>query len=111
MKSDGGKMLIDDEIRAAVYLRIAELFHVDQSLIEDGWVFGRDLIPSFVSDFKYNELDILHDDFLYAANKNIRKRINRGEFLICSVGGFWRYMVECYKESPGRVHDVLNLPK
>lgn len=69
--------------------------------------FGEDLFASFVSDFRYNELDQVLHDLRDVADREICKELDAGTVLIQTVGDYCEHMVRCYKTKPKDVAMLL----
>jgi hypothetical protein len=71
--------------------------------------FGKDLKPSFVSDFKDNELDRLDYDIKDVADRAVRKQLESGNLVIRTVADYCDHMVRCFRANPQEVSRVLSL--
>ena len=108
--TNSGKNFSDEEIRQAAKKHIANIFKINHDDLSYDAVFGKDLKPSFVSDWKDNELDIISDDIHDVADRQIQKEWKAGASIILTVGDFCEHMVRCYHRKYGwSVADILGL--
>ena len=98
-----------EKIREHSLKRIVDLFGIDPKSLSNDLVFGKDLKSSFVSDFKQNEFDKIHNDILDAADDSILKELNSGAFEVRTVGDYCEYMLRCYSSNPGEVKHILKM--
>ncbi len=102
-------MNLEKTIRDRALVRLAEVFQVPVSSLGDEFRFGVDLKASFVSDFRRNELDLIHDDIHDVADKSIAKELRSERLIIRTVGDYCAYMVRCSGTKPKDVAKVLKL--
>ncbi len=89
--------------------RIAQVFSVDKADLRLDHVFGEDLKPSFVSDFRRNELDILNDDVLDVSDRSTLKDIRSGKLVLKSVGDYCDHIIKCYETNKEEVCSLLGV--
>ncbi len=89
--------------------RIGHLFNVDPKSLSNDLVFGEDLKSSFVSNFKLNEFDKIHNDILDVADALILNELNSGALEIRTVGDYCAYMVRCYLTNEDEVKHILKM--
>ena len=96
-------------IRERALLRVAGVFHIPVETLRREQVFGVDLNPSFVSDFRRNELDQIGDDITDVADRAVVKQLESGQLVIRTVGDYCDHMVRCYEMKPEDVKHVLEM--
>ncbi|MBL1415745.1 hypothetical protein MK852_03090 [Shewanella benthica] len=99
----------NEKIYYKALTRVAEVFGVSSESLNEESRFGFDLKPSFVSDFKYNELDQINHDIHDSATKTIAKEMEKGNLVIETVKDYCEYMVRCYQVNPKEVSYILKL--
>jgi hypothetical protein len=97
------------KLREAARLRIAQVFNVPSDLLASGAQFGVELKSSFVSDFRANEYDQIHNDIRDVADRQILKDLGSGALVIRTVGEYCDHMVRCYRSKPDEVNRILKL--
>lgn len=100
-------MLSEGYISMLAVARIASIFNMPTSSIKTDMTFGVDLIATFKSDFRENELDRVYYDIQNAANREIYKKLERGEIEIQTVEDYCKYMIYCYHFNPNNVIRIL----
>jgi hypothetical protein len=103
--------LSDEELRQAAKLRVANVFKMNPDTLGENAVFGETLKASFVSDFKYSELDKIDFDIRDVADKKTLKELGSGTLVIRTVGDYCEHMVRCYRTKPEEVIYVLQIKK
>jgi hypothetical protein len=96
-------------IRERAYLRIAEIFNIPVEQLRLDSMFGEYLKPSFVSDFRHNELDRVDQDIHDVADRKIIRELREGVIIIRTVGEYCDFMVRCYETKPEDVNKILRL--
>lgn len=96
-------------IREHALARIAEIFGIPVTQLRQDTKFGEDLKASFVSDFRFNELDKVDFDIRDVADRKITKELNKGEATIYTVGDYCNHMVRCYETMSDEVSRILRL--
>lgn len=102
-------MELEATIRDRALARLAEVFQMPVSSLRDELQFGVDLKASFVSDFRRNELDLIHDDIHDVADRSIAKELRSDRLIIRTVGDYCAHMVRCNSAKPKDVAKVLKL--
>ncbi|MFA6173060.1 MAG: hypothetical protein WC334_03500 [Kiritimatiellales bacterium] len=97
-------------IREHALARIAEIFDIPVTQLRQDTKFGEDLKASFVSDFRFNELDKVYFDIGDVADRQITKELKRGEGTIYTIEDYCNHMVRCYETKPEDVSKILRLP-
>ncbi|MGE0383047.1 MAG: hypothetical protein AB7O90_19615 [Hyphomicrobium sp.] len=101
--------ICDESIRRHALLRISRLFNVEAGSLPTDASFGKELRPSFVSDFKVNEFDRLDNDIKDVADREILKELRSGVLTIRTVRDYCEHMVRCYRTRPDEVIHVLQI--
>jgi hypothetical protein len=101
----------EQTLRECAFARIAAIFSVQAEQLRDDTKFGEDLKSTFVSDFRYNELDQVLHDIRDVADRKIIKELNKGLLTICTVGEYCDHMVRCYETMPDEVSRILSIPQ
>lgn len=99
----------NEKIYSKAKQRVAEVFAVPEAELSGESRFGSDLQGSFVSSFKYNELDQILHDIRDVAIKSIAEEIEKGCLMIATVDDNCEHMVRCYEENPQGVSSILKL--
>jgi hypothetical protein len=100
---------IEETIRDRARARVAQVFGLTPEALSLSAEFGKDLKPSFVSDFKDNELDRLDHDIKDVADRAVRKQMESGKLVIRTVGDYCDHMVHCFRVNPEEVSRLLGL--
>lgn len=87
----------EKKIRKRALFRLAGIFHLPAAELTEKHRFGVDLKPSFVSDFRRNELDRINDDIHDVANGDTIKEFKSGNLVVQTVGDYCDHMVRCSK--------------
>ena len=82
-------------IRERALLRVAGVFRIPVETLRPEHVFGVDLKPSFVSDFRRNELDQIDDDIHDVADQAVAKQFESGQLVIRTVGDYCNHLIRC----------------
>jgi len=98
---------MNESLRNKILSHIASVLKVPSESLNDEMRFGIDIKPSFVSDFKYNELDILIEDMRDACSGKILTEWNRGEINTETVGEYIEHIIRCYNENPKLVTKLI----
>lgn len=101
-------MELETVVRDKALLRLADIFQVSVTSLHDDLILGADLKASFVSDFRRNELDLVHDDVYDVADRSLTKELMSGRLVIRTVGDYCSHMIRC---SRVRMADVARLLK
>lgn len=99
-------METNDAIRRKALQRLANIFKISIDSLHGEMQF-QDLKASFVSIFKRNEFDIIHDDIRDVANAQIIKKLENGDLEIKTVDDYINHMICCYSDNPNTVINVL----
>jgi hypothetical protein len=93
---------VDNEgnIRLKSLARLAKIFNLSKIELTEDMVFATDLKPSNVSSWKRNEYDIILDDIRDASNRELLKKIDRGELEIITVADYINHMINCFSDKP-----------
>lgn len=102
---------IENLIRQHALRRLASVFKVNVESLSLNARFGIDLKASFVSDFKFNEFDIIYNDIEDVSDKFMLKAFSNGELEIKTVADYCTHMIRCYAVKPQYVANLLSLPK
>lgn len=100
----------EQTIRECAFARIATIFGVPVEQLRLDTKFA-DMKVSFVSNWRFNELDEVYFDISDAADRKITKELSRGEGTIYTVGDYCDHMVRCYETKPKIVSKILRLPE
>jgi hypothetical protein len=98
-----------EEIREAAIARVATLFGVNPRILEGEMVFGSDLVASFVSDFRHNELDKVDHDIRDVADRESLAAFSSGTLVIRTVADYCEHMIKSYRTNPEEVVRLLGL--
>lgn len=101
----------EETIRERALVRIAEVFNILVEKLRLDFVFGEDLKPSFVSDWRENEFDKLYYDIRDVADRKIARELSKGVIIIRTVRDYCDHMVRCYETKPKDVCEILGLPE
>lgn len=108
--SEGNKMeQMAEAIRNCARARVARFFGMAPESLSLSAQFGKDLKPSFVSEFRHNEFDKVDQDIKDVADREIRKQLESGELVIRTVADYCDHMVRCYGNNPEEVARLLGL--
>lgn len=110
--TEGGEMKsIGDEeiIRQKSLARIANVFSISADGVSLSDRFGVELKPSFVSDFKDNELDVINNDIHDVASRKEVADLDSGKLVITTVGDYCDFMVRCSRSNPSEVAYLLKM--
>jgi hypothetical protein len=102
-------MDIEDRIRKKSIARVAEIFRITPEEVRLGSTFGIDLKASFVSDFKDNELDVIHNDIHDVADKSTLAMLASEHLVVRCVADYCEHMVVCFNLKPKEVAYILSL--
>ena len=83
-----------------VYFKFWVLVNMPLKALSLKHQFGVDLKPSFVSDFRRNELDQVNDDIHDVADRTITEELESGLLVIQTVGDYCNHMIRCSKTKP-----------
>lgn len=100
---------LEKRIRECALSRIADIFGVPVEQLRHELIFGKDLNASFVSDFRFNQLDQVFHDIRDVADRKITREFSKGLLTICTVGEYCDHMVRCYETMPEEVSRILGL--
>lgn len=98
---------VNDVLRQNILLYLSKVLNTPVELLKDEMILGVDIKPSFVSDFKYNELDALIEDLRDIGSGAIAKEWKRGDVKIESVGDCVKYISRCYDAKPKLVSNLI----
>ena len=103
------KEFSEEEVRQAALRRVASVFNLSIAALTPELRFGNDLKASFVSDFKYNELDTLLHDVHDVADRQTLAAFGSGALVIRTIADYCEHMVRSYRTKPDDVIYLLRL--
>jgi len=109
MKAVKRKEFSDEDVRQAALRRVASVFDLSIAALTPEMTFGKDLHATFVSDFKYNELDTLLHDVRDVADRPTLKAFDTSALVIRTIADYCEHMVRSYRTKPDDVIYVLRL--
>ena len=98
-----------DTIRQNALLRLSQIFNVPVEALRPEYRFGEDLKPSFVSDFRDNELDQVNCDIHDVADRATVRDFVSGHLIIWTVEEYCQHMIQCSRTKPKAVQWVLRM--
>ena len=99
-----------NEVRSYALKRISDVFSVPFDSLKYDDKFGVDLNCTYVSDLKFNEIDMIYHDLRDVATREILEEIEDGLVVINTVGEYCEYMVRCSDVNAEEVAYVLGIP-
>lgn len=96
-------------IRERALLRVAGVFRISVETLRPEHIFGVDLKPSFVSDFRRNELDQIDDDIHDVADRAVAKQFESGQLVIRTVRDYCDHLIRCSQTKPKEVERIFEL--
>jgi len=96
-------------IREHALARIAEIYGIPVTELRLDTKFA-DMKVSFISNWRFNELDKVYFDIGDVADRKITKELKRGEGTIYTIEDYCNHMVRCYQTKPEDVSIILKLP-
>lgn len=102
-------MNVDQQIWQRSIDRVSKIFSIPKDELTLSDRFGIDLKPSFVSDFRDNELDVISNDIHDVADKSSASDLAAGMIVIETVRDYCEFMVRCGRSNPKEVMHLLKL--
>lgn len=97
------------KLKEKCVLRVAEIFQIPAANLDPGLRFGEDLKPSFISDFKENELDQISNDIHDMADRKAAAELKSGKLIIRTVQDYCDFMVRCSETNPKGVGHLFKI--
>ena len=88
-------------------VRLAKIFSINEDRINLSDRFGMELKPSFISDFKDNELDVINNDIHDVADKKLASDLETGRLVVTTVKDYCEFMVLCSRSNLKEVMCLL----
>ncbi|MCP5214668.1 MAG: hypothetical protein H6995_06660 [Pseudomonadales bacterium] len=98
---------INESIRQKALLRLSQIFKIPVETLRGEMSFSKDFESRSVSIFKRNEFDVVLDDIRDVANRKTLTKLDSGSLVIETVDDYINHMVDCYRETPSIVTNVL----
>ncbi|WP_082575415.1 hypothetical protein [Lysobacter sp. Root667] len=95
-------------VRERALERVRSIFAIPGS-VSLGDRFGIELVASFVSDFKENEIDKIDNDIHDVADRSVQDEFESEQLVIRTVGDYCDLMVRCSRSNPKEVAYLLGL--
>jgi len=102
-------MTVDHQVWLGSIERLSKIFSVPKEGISLSDKFGVDLKPSFVSDFRDNELDVINNDIHDVADKRSASDLSAGRLVIETVNDYCEFMVRCSRSNAKEVMHLLKI--
>lgn len=100
------KNLNQFEIEYLAKKRISKIFKINIKNLSPDFIFGQDLTPSFISDWKQNEIDDVIEDINFIVSRSIKIELGK-DFKLNTVEDYCNFMIKSYYKNPKRVLKIL----